>query len=398
MKILKSIHSLNPAGGGVATAVDVLSRTQQSLGHEVTVACLDDPASPWLAGLPYAVQAFAPPCLRGYGWCPAFSRWLRENLRRFDIATVEGLWQFHGPATRAAALAANIPYVVYPHGMLDPWFRRTYPVKHCKKILYWHLIEHRVLRDARAVIFTADEELRLAEGEFRPWSARSVVAPLGVAAPSGDTAVRARQWYERHPALANRKSLLFLGRIDLKKGVDLLLEAYAATYSASARAALTSPALVLAGPESDPAFAAHCRALAQKLGLREGVDIFWTGLLAGDWKWAALEAADALVLPSHQENFGYVIAEALAVGTPVLLSKRVNIWRTITDSGAGLADEDDAAGTQRLLAAHALWTPDLRRQFSAAARACFSANFQLEAAARYQLAVLAGPAAPPSPA
>jgi glycosyltransferase involved in cell wall biosynthesis len=395
MKILKTIHSLAPAGGGVATAVDVLSRTQQSLGHEVTVACLDDPASPWLADRPYAVQAFAPSCLRGYGWCPAFSRWLRENLRRFDVATVEGLWQYHGPATRAAALAASIPYVVYPHGMLDPWFRRTYPVKHCKKILYWRLVEHRVLRDARAVIFTADEELRLAEGEFRPWQARAVVAPLGVAAPSGDAADRARRWRERYPALSNRKSLLFLGRLDLKKGVDLLLEAYAATYPASSRAAQTSPALVLAGPESDPAFAAHCRVLAQKLSLREGADIFWTGLLANDWKWAALEAADALILPSHQENFGYVVAEALAVGTPVLLSKRVNIWRAVVDAGAGLADEDDVAGTQRLLAAHAQWTPDRRRQFSAAARTCFAAHFQLEAAARRQLEVLGGSVPPP---
>ena len=392
MRIMKTTHSLAPAGGGVATAIDVLSRAQQSLGHSVEVACMDDPASPWLTGRPYPVHAFPSCCLRGYGWSPAFSRWLRENLRRFDVVTIEGLWQYHGPATRAAALAAHIPYVVYPHGMLDPWFRRAYPSKHRKKALYWRLIEHRVLRDARAVIFTAAEELRQAEGEFRPWRARSVVASLGIAAPAGDPTGRAHRWRERYPALASRKSLLFLGRLDPKKGVDLLLDAYAATYPTPDRSSGLAPALVLAGPESDPAYTTQCRAQAQKLGLQEGRDIFWTGLLEGDWKWTALEAADALILPSHQENFGYAVAEALAVGTPVLISKRVNIWRDIVDAAAGLADEDDAAGTQRLLAAHAQWTPDLRRRFSAAAHACFTAHFQLATAARRQVEVLAGTA------
>ncbi|MGA2051803.1 MAG: glycosyltransferase [Opitutales bacterium] len=389
MRILKTTHSLAPAGGGVATAIDTLSRAQIALGHTIEVACLDDPSAPWLAQRAYPVHAFPSTRFHKYGWCPAFARWLRENLRRFDVVAIEGLWQYPGPATRSAAHAAHIPYVVYPHGMLDPWFRRAYPSKHLKKMLYWLLVEHRVLRDARAVIFTAEEEHRLAEGSFHPWSARSVVAPLGVAAPSGNPAERARLWYERFPALAHRRALLFLGRLDRKKGVDLLLEAYASIHPSAARVAGTAPALVLAGPESSPSFAANIRIFAKLLHLREGVDVIWTGLLDGDAKWAALESADALVLPSHQENFGYAVAEALAVGTPVLISERVNIWREIVAARAGLAAPDDAAGTRRLLAAHANWTPVDRRQFSAAARACFAEHFQLEAAARRQLAVLA---------
>jgi glycosyltransferase involved in cell wall biosynthesis len=318
------------------------------------------------------------------------ARWLRQNIARFDVATIEGLWQFPGVATRHAALAANVPYVVYPHGMLDPWFRTAYPRKHLKKSVYWRLAEHRVLRDARAVIFTAEEERRLAEYAFQPWKMRAVVASLGVGAPTGDAAARARDWRDRFPVLARRPFLLFLGRIDRKKGVDLLLDAYASVYPASARNANTAPALVLAGPEHDPAFAAHCRALVQSHGLRENVDVFWTGLLDTHWKWAALEAADALVLPSHQENFGYVVAEALAVGTPVLLSERVNIWREVVSAHAGLAAPDDAAGTRRLLAAHAAWVAADRARFSSAARACFLAHFQLAAAARRQLEVLSG--------
>jgi glycosyltransferase involved in cell wall biosynthesis len=390
MRILKTVHSLDPAGGGVATAVDALTRAELALGHEVEVACLDEPGSPWLAGRAYPVRAFGPRVFRSYGWCPLFAKWVRKNARRFEAMTIEGLWQYHGPAVRTAARAAGVPYVVYPHGMLDPWFQRAYPRKHLKKVIYWKLGGHKILRDARAVAFTTEEERRLAQNSFLPWAARSVISPLGVELAAGNPAERARKWKEKFPALVGRKFLLYLGRIDPKKGVDLLLEAYAAAHPAAARANRTAPALVLAGPESRPEFSARCRALQQQLGLREGAEVFWTGLLDQDLKWAALEGADALVLPSHQENFGYVVAEALAVGTPALISNQVNLWREVVADGAGLATADDLAGTRELLERHAQWTSADRARFSVAAKNCFNRRFQIEAAARRQIEVLAG--------
>jgi len=383
MRILKTVHSLDPAGGGVATAVEALTRAEVALGHQVEVACLDEPGSPWLAGRGYPVHAFGPKIFRGYGWCPAFARWVKENARRFDVLTVEGMWQFHGPVVRAAARGAGVPYVVYPHGMLDPWFERAYPRKHLKKVIYWKLGGHKILRDARAVAFTTEEEMRLAQNSFLPWAARSVISPLGVELPGGSPAVRAIKWKEKFPALAGRKFLLYLGRVDPKKGVDLLIEAFA-------KARAVGLMLVLAGPEGRPEFSARCRDLMKQFNLREGVEVLWTGLLDQDLKWAALEAADALVLPSHQENFGYVVAEALAAGTPVLISNKVNLWREVVEDGAGLAAEDNAAGTRELLTRHALWTEADRAEFSAAARACFARRFQIEAAARRQIEVLGG--------
>jgi glycosyltransferase involved in cell wall biosynthesis len=293
------------------------------------------------------------------------------------------MWQFHGPVGRAAARAARVPYVVYPHGMLDPWFARAYPRKHLKKVIYWKLGGHKILRDARAVAFTTEEEMRLAQNSFLPWAARSVISPLGVELPGGNPAERAQKWKEKFPALAQRKFLLYLGRVDPKKGVDLLMEAFAKTRAGGV-------ALVLAGPESRPEFSARCRDLMKQFNLREGVDVFWTGLLDSDLKWAALEAADALVLPSHQENFGYVVAEALTAGTPVLISNKVNLWREVVADGAGLAAEDDLAGTRDLLERYAQWTAADRARFSSAARACFLKRFQIEAAARRQIEVLEG--------
>jgi glycosyltransferase involved in cell wall biosynthesis len=388
MRILKTVHSLDPAAGGVATAVDALTRAELELGHHVEVACLDNPTSPWLAGRPYPVHAFQPSFLRSYGWCPALARWLREKLHSFDAVTVEGLWQYHGSAVHRTATIAKVPYVVYPHGMLDPWFKHAYPGKHLKKNVYWKLGGHRILRDAQAVAFTTEEEMRLAQNAFHPWQARSVISPLGVPRPAGTPAERAEKWRRRFPALAGKKFLFFLGRIDPKKGVQYLISAYAAQYPLEVRTRGAAPLLVIAGPENAPGFAGQCRTQAQMLGLRDEVDVFWTGLLDNETKWAALEAADSLVLPSHQENFGYVVAEALAAGTPVLISDKVNLWREVTADGAGLAAPDDDAGTRQLLDAHAAWTPTDRTRFSRAARDCFQKRYQIDAAARRQVDVL----------
>ncbi len=142
------------------------------------------------------------------------------------------------------------------------------------------------------------------------------------------------------PELRNKRLLLFLGRLHEKKGCDLLIDAFAAV-------SRENPALhlVLAGPDAGGMQAALSRRAAA-LGLSA---ITWTGMLRGDAKWGAFRAAEAFVLPSHQENFGIAVTEALACGVPVLISKRVNIWREIEQDNAGLVDDDTAAGTQRLL-------------------------------------------------
>src|ERR1035437_10156512 len=89
------------------------------------------------------------------------------------------------------------------------------------------------------------------------------------------------------------------------------------------------------------------KALAKRLGIQGHVT--WTGMLAGDLKWGAFYQAQAFVLPSHQENFGIAVAEALACGRPVLISNKVNIWREIAEDRAGLVENDDRAGAVQLL-------------------------------------------------
>src|SRR5690606_11668462 len=174
-------------------------------------------------------------------------QWLRREHSRFDAVLVQGLWQA-GWAVRQALAGTNTPYLIFPHGMLDPWFAHAYPLKHLKKQLYWWWREGRVLRDAAAVCFTCEEERQLAQKTFFPYTANERVVAYGTAAtPTNHEALRAA-FAARFPALANRRFILFLSRIHEKKGMHELISGYAKFRQSHAN----TPALVIAGPCENP--------------------------------------------------------------------------------------------------------------------------------------------------
>jgi glycosyltransferase involved in cell wall biosynthesis len=263
--------------------------------------------------------------------------------------------------------------------MLDPWFKRRYPLKHVKKWLYWPWGEYRVLRDAAAVFFTSEEERREARKSFWLYRCHERVLGYGISAPP-DEAQRQKELFLRtFPALGGQRLLLFLGRMHEKKGCDLLLRAFAK---------MGSPRdlhLVMAGP-CDSAYAAAMKQLSHNLGAAEKVT--WTGMLQGDLKWGAFRAAEVFILPSHQENFGISVVEALACALPVLISDKVNIWREIAEDGAGLAEDDTLEGTERLLARWAGLDSAERSAFGSRALACFQDRFQVEGVARHLIQTL----------
>jgi glycosyltransferase involved in cell wall biosynthesis len=116
--------------------------------------------------------------------------------------------------------------------------------------------------------------------------------------------------------------------------------------------------------------------------------ISWTGMLHGDLKWGALRAAEVFVLPSHQENFGIAVVEALALGVPVLISRRVNIWREVVDAGAGLAQDDDEAGTLALLENWLALPAVDRDHMRARAVQAYQSHFRMDATARRLVSVI----------
>ena len=118
------------------------------------------------------------------------------------------------------------------------------------------------------------------------------------------------------------------------------------------------------------------------------VPITWTGMLHGDFKWGAFWAADAFILPSHQENFGIAVAEALSTGTPVLISDKVNIWREIKEDKAGFIEEDTLEGCLKLLQRHLAAQGDEWDKMRQNARTCFLNRFEITKAAESLLGVI----------
>ncbi len=379
VKLLHILSSVDPSGGGPMEGVLQRGVYLQQLGHRVEAVTLDDPSQPFLREFPLKVHALGP-ATGSYGYTDKLVPWLLANARTYDAVVVNGLWQYHSFAAWRALRKLNIPYFIFTHGMLDPWFKRTYPRKHLKKWLYWPWAEYRVLRDARAVLFTSEEERLQARRSFWLYRANERVVAYGTRAPPDNAAALREGFFAAHPELRGRRNLLFLSRIHEKKGCDLLIEAFAAV-------AAQDPALhlIMAGPDQT-GWLERLRTAAQSLGI--GDRITWPGMVRGDLKWGAFYCAEAFVLPSHQENFGIAVAEALGCGVPVLISDKVNIWREVQAHRAGLIAPDTLEGTTHLLQGWLALNAEERTAMGIRARELFDAQFAVKAMAESLLAVI----------
>ena len=367
MRLLHVIQGLSPADGGPPENLRQLARGFDEIGVEIEVLSQDQPDAPYLSRYPFKVYALGRPA-NGYGYSPRLLAWLRAHATEYDGIVVEGLWQYNGRAVHAAA-RGRVPYIVFTHGMLDPWFQHQYPLKHIKKSLYWLAAQHAVLRDALRVVFTTEVEEELSTQSFSPHDWTSAVVPLGTNRSSGDPEQQREQFFQACPSARGRRFLLFLGRIHQKKGCDLLIEAFS-------RVAAEDPGLeiVLAGPDQ-VGLRTSLEALADERGI--GSRIHWPGMLEGDAKWGAFHACEAFILPSHQENFGIAIAEAIACRKPVLISDKINIWHYVTEDGVGFVEEDTVEGTERLLRSWIGMTEAERTAMIGRTDACFDKRFSM---------------------
>jgi glycosyltransferase involved in cell wall biosynthesis len=385
VKLLHVISSANPSSGGPLEGVRQRGVQLQQDGHSVEIVTCDDPAETFVKEFPLPVHALGP-SRGGYGYNAKLVPWLKDNASKFDAVIVNGLWQYHSFGAWRALRNTGIPYFVFTHGMLDPWFKRTYPLKHLKKWIYWPWADYRVLRDARAVLFTSEEERLLARESFWLYRANEYVVAYGTTTPPGNAAQLRERFLAANPELRGRHVLLFLSRIHVKKGCDLLIRALAGF-------AATQPALhlVVAGPDQT-GWVGKLQQMAHRLGVADRVT--WPGMLRGDMKWGAFYSAEAFILPSHQENFGIAVAEALGCGLPVLISNKVNIWREVQSHDAGIIAPDTEEGALSLLREWLSLTPERRRTMGRNARALFEERFTVDAMAAGLLDVVAGRSGP----
>ncbi len=252
-----------------------------------------------------------------FKWSAPLAEWLHTHVREFDLVHVHAVFSHSSIAAGRACRAARVPYLVRPLGTLDPWSLDRHPRR---KRLLMALGVRRLLSGAAAIHYTAPEEQRLAE-ERLSWLPRGVVASLGI-----DDELFAKS---PQPRPAREPIVVSMGRLDPKKGIDVLIEAF---HSATGTGQLGDWRLVIAGTGT-PDYAAALERLA--LAGPASSRIEFRGWVNGTARAELLETARLFVLPSQQENFGIALVEAMACGLPAVVSPGVNLAAEIEAADAG---------------------------------------------------------------
>lgn len=374
MRILQVTSTLDPSYGGPVEGLKQMSSALINLGHEVDIFTFDHPNCSWLINFPINFFALSSKTFFNYKFNSGYISWLKNNAHLYDVVIINGIWQFPSIATWYALRRSNVPYFLYPHGMLDPWFKGAYPLKHIKKWVYWTLFERNVLSDARLVLFTTEDEFMLAKESFWLFSCNGVIANFGIYGFRGDAKASSQSFYSLRPDLVGKKIILFLSRLHKKKGCDLLIKAFSLVCKNDA-----DMHLLFIGPDQD-GWRVELEGLTQSLGV--DMQVTWLGMVEDDIKWGAFNSADVFALPSHSENFGAVVPEALSCGLPVLISNKINIHKKITDYGGGFVCQDDEDGAATLLKQWRELSESSKAAMRVNARSCFLANFEISSSAQ----------------
>jgi glycosyltransferase involved in cell wall biosynthesis len=370
-KVLHVIPSVGPLRGGPSVMVNQLARSLARSGVETHVATTDDNGPGKLSvrhGEPVIQDGvsywYFPRQLRFYTTSWPLSAWLSNSMAGFDLLHIHALFSFAALPASFWAVRRRVPYVVRPLGTLNEWgmtHRRPW-----LKRASFRLVESRILAGAALVHYTSEQERR--EAKALGVSTQSAVIPNPL--PESPCRGLRGAFRARYKELNGRRIILFLSRLDQKKGLDLLLRAFA-----EVRQEGWDAALVVAG-EGEPRFTEALKVDAGNLGIAG--DVLWTGFLTGDAKQAAFADADLFVLPSYSENFGIAVAEAMAAGVPVLVTDQVGIGQQIAMSASGLVVRCDARelalGMTRLLG-----DPDLCRSMGENGRQLAATKYSQDA-------------------
>jgi glycosyltransferase involved in cell wall biosynthesis len=246
-----------------------------------------------------------------------------EAVSRADVVHLHTLWHPLNGIARRACRRHGRKYVLMPHGMLDPY---SLGQKHWRKKIYLALAERRNLEAASRLVFTARQEEDSARSSL-PWLGPGEVIALAADDPP-DLQAAAADFAGLFPRIAGRRPLLFLGRIDPKKGLERLLSAMPEVVEKH------PDVLVVVAGDGEPSYVRYVRNLVRERGLEPHV--LFTGRLDGSMKWTALACAEVFILPSKQENFAISMAEAMHMAVPIVITDKVDSWPLVKDAKAGV--------------------------------------------------------------
>jgi glycosyltransferase involved in cell wall biosynthesis len=376
MRVLHVIPSLSVKEGGPSLALPVMAHALRQQGIEVTIATTDDDGrgKRRLVALgQYTIDdqqihyIYFRKNTDFYKVSFQLRHWLVNHVTDFHVVHIHALFSCSSIAAAVIARREGVPYVIRPLGVLNKW-GMTNRRRILKKLsLRW--IELPILRSAAAIHYTSRaEQLEASLVHPAVASLPSAVIPLAIEAVN--QSAESAGFFAKFPEASGRPIVLFLSRLDRKKGLELLLEAFARV-----RSSVDRSLLVIAG-EGTPDYTASLRARADALNLNR--DIVWAGFLSGNEKTAVFAAASTFVLPSFSENFGIAALEALAAGVPVILSDQVALSDEIRDADAGLVVPCEAEPLAEKIIT-LLLDPELRQRFATNSRRLVQERFSMEA-------------------
>lgn len=376
MKVLHVIANLAPRYGGPSKACREMAAAVATLGHQVDIYTTNqdgDGKLPVSLDRPVeenGISIYYYPIQRPRFWGTSLplARKLGRNIGQYDIVHIHSLYLFHDLVAGRLCQKNCIPYLIRPHGSLDPYLYRRHRLR---KRLIELCFQNRVIKGAAAVHYTTEEEMHLAQNYIS--GVRGVVVPNGLKVDEYQDLPPKGSFRNKYPHIGGGRLLLFMGRVNFKKGLDLLVPAFA-------KVALEQPDihLVIAGPDNE-GYGRNVRRWLKEQGVVRSAT--FTGMLQGQDKLAALRDADIFILPSYTENFGISVLEAMACEVPVILSDKVNLWREVKTAEAGVicsTDVQDVAAAIKTL----LDDSKLRMRMGRAGKELVVNNYQWSIVAR----------------
>ena len=367
MKVLQVVPSLAPEWGGpvkvvnelagaleaIGVSSEIISAQGRRVGNPETVTN-DIPIHLFETG-PIARLWTAPP--------PGLKKTLARKIPDFDLVHIQELWHYPGYIASKIARSRNVPYIVTIHGELNEWNLQQ---KRLKKQIYMTAIQRGILQKSAALhAITQAESNRIRQLEIETPVA---MIPNGIHTEEFENLPDRSQFVSRYPELENRLIVLFLGRIQQKKGLDILAQAFGNLVRTR-----HDVRLVVAGPDEDNTLTEIKTILKSQGALEKAV---FPGMLTGEQKLEALSAADIFALTSYSEGFSVALLEALSAGLPLVITDECN-FPEVGDSRAGFVVRPNDSETARALMS-LLDSADLRREMSQNARRLVRSNYTWE--------------------
>jgi glycosyltransferase involved in cell wall biosynthesis len=320
MRVLHVIPSLSPTSGGPSFALPAMARSLQP--HDVSIIAAttdDDGPGRHLNCVSHGVETpqdgwsamYFPKQTEFYKVSLPLSSWLRAHVAEFDVVHIHAVFSFASLVAGHAAAARGVPYIVRPLGVLNRWGMQNR--RKLVKALSFRLLDLPLLKKAAAMHYTSRMEMEDA-ARFGLTNLQRVI-PIGIDLAPFDSLPPRSVFSAHFPETAATRNLLFLSRIDVKKGLDLLINAFAKISPSQ-----TNTRLIICG-DGDPALIGKLKTMATAGGVADRIT--WAGQVTGELRLAAFSAAELFVLPSHSENFGIALLEAMAAGLPCISTDQV---------------------------------------------------------------------------